>query len=306
VNALDHLSPEAKFLLAVGLTFVAGFVFIALGQLSSARRVPDVWRQFRIQILVTTWMVVPAFLGGPAFHGAILLMAAVASWELFGILETLGLTPHKRIGVLMSVAYCVLALVPDVSWLYAAPVLSALAMLASPVLGSGLQGSYASAAATLLGSFYPGLCLAFAARLDWLGNRFGDFVFLYAVLEVNDVFAFLFGKYLGRARLAPLLSPNKTRIGSAGGLLCACLGGAVFAPVLLSTSPYYGAALGLVLGVIGQIADLTASAIKRQAGVKDYADTVPTQGGILDLYDAFIFAAPLWFIFRAHLVPNTL
>jgi phosphatidate cytidylyltransferase len=58
--------------------------------------------------------------------------------------------------------------------------------------------------------------------------------------------------------------------------------------------------------VIGQIADLTASAIKRQAGVKDYADTVPTQGGILDLYDAFIFAAPLWFIFRAHLVPNTL
>src|SRR5262249_53343208 len=153
--------------------------------------------------------------------------------------------------------------------LAAAPVVLAVGLLSAPVLGAALEGAFVSAAATLLGTLYPGLCLSFAARLGGLGNRFGDFVYLYAVLELNDACAFLFGKYLGKRRLAPTLSPNKTRGGSIGGLCCAVAGGAGLAPVLIGLRPVHGAVLGAVLGATGQIADLAASAIKRQAGVKD-------------------------------------
>lgn len=285
------------FLAIVAGIFVAGAVFIGLAEIFGSRSVTEIWRIYRVQLAVTAWMVVPVWLGGPWFAGAMLLTATVCSWEVFDVLTRMGHRPLRRLGVAVSVGYCGLALAGEPDWLAAAPVLLAVGLLSTPVLGASLEGAYAGAASTLLGTLYPGLFLSFAARLGDLGNRFGDFVYLYAVLELNDACAFLFGKYLGKRRLAPALSPNKTRGGSIGGFCCAVAGGAGLAPVLIGLHPVHGAVLGAALGVTGQIADLAASAIKRQASVKDYSNVIPTQGGVLDLYDSFIFAAPLWFIF---------
>jgi phosphatidate cytidylyltransferase len=286
------------FLAIVLSLFVVGGIFIAVAERLQTRRVTEIWRIYRVQFVVTAWMVVPAWLGGPWFVGAILVMAAVSSWELFDVLLRMKLRPLRYVGVAASVGYCVLGLAGQSEWLAAAPIILAVALLGAPVLGVvALEGAFVGAATTLLGTLYPGLFLSFAARLGDLGNRFGDFVYLYAVLEINDACAFLFGKYLGKRRLAPTLSPNKTRGGSIGGLCCAIAAGAGLAPVLIGLGPVHGAVIGAVLGVTGQIADLAASAIKRQAGVKDYSNLVPTQGGMLDLYDSFIFAAPLWFMY---------
>lgn len=289
--------PKTFFAIVVGL-FAVGGMLIGAAELLLTRRVPEIWRIYRVQLVVTAWMVVPAWLGGLWFAGAILVMAAVSSWELFDVLVRMKLRPLRRVGVAASVGYCVLGVAGQSDWLAAAPILLAVGLLSAPVLGVvALEGAFVSAAATLLGTLYPGLFLSFAARLGELDNRFGDFVYLYAVLEINDACAFLFGKYLGKRRLAPTLSPNKTRGGSIGGLCCAIAGGAGLAPILIGLGPLHGAVIGAVLGVLGQIADLSASAIKRQAGVKDYSNLIPTQGGMLDLYDSFIFAAPLWFMY---------
>lgn len=292
------MQADFKMFFAIAASlFVVGAMVIGLAELFLARKITEIWRIYGVQLAVTSWMVVPAWLGGAWFAAAMLVVAAVASWEVFSVLGRMRLRPRRYLGVAASVVYCALGLAGQPDWLAAAPVILAIGLLSAPVLGAVLEGAFVSAAVTLLGTLYPGLFLAFAVRLDDLGNRFGDFVYLYAVLELNDACAFLFGRYLGKRRLAPTLSPNKTRGGSIGGLCCAVAGGAGLAPVLIGLSPGHGAVIGAALGVTGQVADLVASAIKRQAGVKDYSNIVPTQGGVLDLYDSFIFAAPLWFMY---------
>lgn len=296
-------SAEAKatVMVVVVLAFALGGLLLAVGEAWTGRVGPRVWRTFVSQLGVSACMLVPLFLGDVWFRAAILVIAVVASQEMFAALERLEARPFRRTGIAVSLGYCVLAWSGQGDWLGAVVLGVALVLLLVPVLTNRLEFAFQRAAATLLGSLCPGLCLAQALRIPERGNGFGDIMFMYVVIEATNAFAFVAGKYLGRRKLRPLLSPNKTIAGSVGGLCAGIVAGALLSKLEPRLS-FYGCVLAAaLLAVFAQLADLIASAIKRQANIKDFS-ALTVQGGALDLYDSFILVAPLWRFMLGHSV----
>jgi phosphatidate cytidylyltransferase len=117
-------------------------------------------------------------------------------------------------------------------------------------------------------------------------------LFLVAVIWGTDIGAYLAGRLIGGAKMAPRISPGKTWSGAVGGLIIGGFCGAILAggfhfvaiPALLT---------GFLLSIFAQAGDLLESAIKRHLGVKDSGNTIPGHGGLFDRLDGFLAAAPL-------------
>jgi phosphatidate cytidylyltransferase len=119
-------------------------------------------------------------------------------------------------------------------------------------------------------------------------------VFLVLVVQMSDVLQYVWGKSIGRHRVAPSISPNKTWEGLIGGTLSATALGAA----LWWVTPFSAAAAALmafVLTVMGFAGGLIMSAIKRDRGVKDFGTMIGGHGGVLDRIDSLCFAAPVFF-----------
>ena len=117
-----------------------------------------------------------------------------------------------------------------------------------------------------------------------------------AVIASCDVAAYFVGRHVGGPRLAPLISPNKTRSGAIGGAA-----GAVLASLLIATmswlSPVEAIAGGVVLAVLAQAGDLFESALKRRVGVKDSGRLIPGHGGFLDRFDGYLLTLPAVYLY---------
>lgn len=165
------------------------------------------------------------------------------------------------------------------------------------------------ASITVFGVLYLGFLFPFASlvREMAMGEFFVWLIFISA--WGTDTCAYFAGSFLGKNKLAPALSPNKTIEGAAGGVIGAALLGFVYAFVY---GTYYNNAimpylfvipLVTALGsVVAQFGDLSASTIKRTLKVKDFGYILPGHGGILDRFDSVLFTAPfiymaLYFIF---------
>jgi phosphatidate cytidylyltransferase len=118
--------------------------------------------------------------------------------------------------------------------------------------------------------------------------------FLALVTQLSDVFQFVFGKWLGRRRIAPKVSPNKTWGGFLGGIATATfLGGGLW--WITPFEPLEAALLALLVALSGFAGDLSMSAIKRDRGVKDFGTLLEGHGGVMDRMDSLSFAAPVFF-----------
>ncbi|MBN9121952.1 MAG: phosphatidate cytidylyltransferase [Planctomycetes bacterium] len=120
------------------------------------------------------------------------------------------------------------------------------------------------------------------------------------VPKCNDIGAFFTGTFLGRHKMTPVLSPKKTWEGIAGGTLTGAVVavGLSFAAPVFRGGPLEAIAFGLVVGTAGVLGDLAESLVKRDCQVKDAAKSIPGFGGVLDVVDSVLFAAPvayLWF-----------
>lgn len=119
-------------------------------------------------------------------------------------------------------------------------------------------------------------------------------LFLAVVVQGSDVLQYLWGKTVGRHRIAPTVSPNKTWEGFAGGVLSAtALGAALW--WLTPFTPWQAGALALVSCLLGFVGGLVMSSLKRDRGIKDFGALIPGHGGILDRMDSLVFAAPVFF-----------
>ena len=119
---------------------------------------------------------------------------------------------------------------------------------------------------------------------------------IFIMIWVNDSFAYLVGKTLGRHKLYPAVSPKKTIEGSMGGLvftLTAAFFLGKYAPVINTTQWLI---LAMVVVVTGGLGDLIESKLKRVAGVKDSGAILPGHGGMLDRLDSLVFAAPFAYL----------
>lgn len=126
----------------------------------------------------------------------------------------------------------------------------------------------------------------------------GWFLFALLITWMSDTFAYLVGKSVGRTKLIPRVSPNKTVEGALGGLAAAGIT-AVLVVVLfgLPMNPFIAAGLGVILGALGMLGDLFESQLKRRAGVKDSGNAIPGHGGFLDRIDALIWVLLATFAF---------
>jgi len=119
-------------------------------------------------------------------------------------------------------------------------------------------------------------------------------LFLAVVVQGSDVLQYLWGKTMGRHRIAPTVSPNKTWEGFVGGVLSAtALGAALW--WLTPFTPWQAGVLALVSCLLGFLGGLVMSSLKRDRGIKDFGALIPGHGGILDRMDSLIFAAPVFF-----------
>jgi phosphatidate cytidylyltransferase len=123
---------------------------------------------------------------------------------------------------------------------------------------------------------------------DWL------FLTIFATFG-SDSAAFFVGRFFGKHKLAPAISPKKTREGAAGGLIGAVLVSLFFLlPTPVQLSSYINwwqiVILGVLVSIFGQLGDLVESLLKRNTGVKDSGNLFPGHGGMLDRMDSIIFA----------------
>ena len=126
-------------------------------------------------------------------------------------------------------------------------------------------------------------------------------VFLVVVVQASDVLQYIWGTLLGRRRIAPRVSPNKTWEGFVGGTVSAvALGTALWWATPFT--PLQAGALALLVALLGFAGGLILSAVKRDRGVKDYGTLVRGHGGVLDRLDSLCFAAPAFFFIARQLV----
>ena len=152
---------------------------------------------------------------------------------------------------------------------------------------------------------YLGLLPSFLTQLRWLNvdkPLVGTMALALAIFvpKVCDIGAYFTGRFLGRHKMAPVLSPKKTWEGAAGGLLAA-IAISVALDRVTAVSPLHGDLLlemgfGLSMGIVSMLGDLAESMIKRDCGHKDASQAVPGFGGILDVVDSVIFPAPLAYL----------
>ena len=126
-------------------------------------------------------------------------------------------------------------------------------------------------------------------------------IFLIFITETSDVFQYVWGKWLGRHKIIPSVSPNKTWEGFVGGMATVGLLG-ILLRFLTPFSLIEAFLVAVGIGIAGFFGGATMSAIKRDYGVKDFGQLIPGHGGMLDRVDSLCYAAPLFFhyVYYAH------
>jgi len=166
--------------------------------------------------------------------------------------------------------------------------------------GNSLSTVLPGVAATVLGLLYISLTLGLLVVVQISTTSLGPgkhwIFFLLLVVWFGDTGAYYVGRALGRHPLASLISPKKTIEGAVGGLVGNVLAAFVGRQILLPEARLHQLlAVSIVLGVVSQIGDLSESALKRGAGVKDSSNLLPGHGGMLDRIDGVLFASPVMF-----------
>ncbi len=273
-----QLAWIAATLLLCGLVVLAGLMLTPRGRPLAQSLVGSAG-----SLVLTMIVLFAAFLGGAWVLGAFLIiLAARVGFEA-------GSIGHgARKGVIVSVLAAGAALLA----------------IGSPFAAIGLAGLWMVCFGWLIGlpwregsrfklivefAVYPVLPMALLAY-GAMDEVLGPIVLLaYILIETFDSYALVFGKLFGRRQAFPLLSPRKTVEGLLGGAVFLVLT-VVFLASVLDGSMLGAAALAVVVGALGLVGDLTASRLKRGAGVKDFPVVLGHQGGALDIFDSWIAA----------------
>lgn len=128
----------------------------------------------------------------------------------------------------------------------------------------------------------------------------GLLLYLVILTQLNDVSQYIWGKMLGKRKVVPTVSPNKTVEGLIGGVVTTTVLSVFLAPLLTPMDLKMSVFAGLLIGFLGFIGDVNVSAIKRDLGIKDSGTTIPGHGGILDRVDSLTYTAPVFFHFMVY------
>jgi phosphatidate cytidylyltransferase len=225
----------------------------------------------------------------------------LASLELFTGLQKRGFRPATILAVLGSIAIVPLAFQRgEFAFPFTIAIVTVFTLLwylfevvrARPVV---------NVAVTIMGFVYVGCLGAFAGLLLSYENGVGLILGVVLCVVAYDVVGYLAGSQLGRKRLAPAISPNKTLEGLVGGMVASVFVALVVVKQITPWNDLTDAlALGIVVAVMAPLGDLCESLLKRDIGVKDFGTLLPGHGGVLDRFDALLFCLPaVYYLARA-------
>ena len=271
------------------------------------------WRLISSLVLWGIMLAVVFWLPPTGLYIFMNVVIARAVWEFYVICEAKGLKAFKVWGVIGTVAlisgswffyrrHDVLTLSYDFDSLIL--LIFALGVFIRQFPQKLNPHGIETMAVTLFGLIYVAWLCNFITRVNFATAN-GRFWVMYLVVatKFTDMGAYLIGTTLGRHKMIPRISPNKTWEGTIGGVVFA-VGGSLLCffgitPQLAADGMQWKHAvvLGVLIGVAAVIGDLAESLIKREAGVKDSSTVLPGHGGALDLIDSFLFTAPLLYVY---------
>jgi phosphatidate cytidylyltransferase len=265
----------------------------------------ELWNRYR------TWLALAPLMLGLVLIGPVTTIVGVAVLSLFCYREfarATGLFRERTISVVVVISLLAVFYAVADAWygLFVAltpicvSVIAAIAVLSDRPNGYIQRVGLATLGFLLFGVFLGHLAY-FANDTDYRPL----IMTIVLCVEMNDIFAYLVGRSVGRRKLAPNTSPGKTIGGAVGALvltttLFTLIGHFVFRDDPALSSPVLLITLGALISVAGQLGDLMMSSIKRDLGLKDIGATLPGHGGLLDRFDSLILAAPAAFHFIAY------
>lgn len=254
-------------------------------------------------ILMIAIFVPLLLVGGRTFAIFMTLLALVALYELISIRETkkefpfvikvfaylmvvfFSMTNFKSIEFLYNVDYRVMAFI-------------IFAFLAPMVFINNTKKYNLNDALFLIGSVLF-IGMSFNLLIITRNYDINYIVYILLITTITDTFALFTGKFIGKHKLCPEISPKKTIEGLVGGTFMGVFVATAFYTTVINS---YGSLVVLIfitaiLSLIGQVGDLVFSSIKRYYGKKDFSDLIPGHGGILDRFDSLIFVALAFILF---------
>lgn len=234
-------------------------------------------------------------LGTPFVEIAVALLAVVAVTELF---NATGLSVNKMLLLVAVLGTAGLVTVQCFGVAFFNPAMYAYVVVLFAVYMANMQTVKLKDIAK---TFFITIYIAFLfAHIILVRNMEYGHLLIWLVLIgafVTDTAALFGGKFFGKHKLCPRLSPKKTVEGSIGGIAGCIVGTLVFCLVCrfgfdLEINYGWAVVVGFGASIISQLGDLSASCIKRQFGIKDYGKIFPGHGGVMDRFDSLIFVSP--------------
>jgi phosphatidate cytidylyltransferase len=294
---------RAYVLILVAMLGGAALILAAL-QLLFKKQMSAIWRIYR------SWLVMAPLAALVVFAGRVPFIIGVTLLAIFGFKEFARASGLYRDWWMTGAVYAGIVTVgvaslishprseePGHGWyafFVAVPVFAIAFILLIPILRNRVRGQLQRMSLGMVGFVYVGWMFGHLGFLANAVNAYGYLCYVIFATEVNDIAAFTFGRVFGRHPLRSEISPRKTWEGALGALAVS-----MALPWLLRFSfpffrPWQLILAGLIVGIGGQLGDLSISVIKRDIGAKDMGASIPGHGGILDRIDSLIFVAPLF------------
>lgn len=223
--------------------------------------------------------------GGLYLNIGILIVSLIGVREFYLAIEKINIYPLKYIGYFATV---LIFLNNFYSFINRGFILTISLIISLIIFLFDNNSKLEDVGMTLLGIAYIPFLFSYINKLD--GNVYIWLIFLISF--GTDTFAYLGGKYLGKRKLWPEISPNKTIEGAFTGMVGSVFLTGIFS-YIVDGPLYIILPLAIIVSIISQIGDLIASKIKRSVKLKDYGSIMPGHGGILDRFDSILIATPI-------------
>ncbi len=236
------------------------------------------------------------------FSGLMVIVALIGLYE-YCRMALPGRKIETALAVLSAVPICLAVWSRDFTALLAVLTVAALFFYLVFLFRIGdIRESAGETALLVLGLFYVPFLMSHLGLLRMMPHGIQWIFLMMVIVMAGDTGAYYVGSTVGKRKLYPIVSPNKSVEGSLGGLMGSMVGAFIAKATFFSDlSAFDCVATSLLLGGLGQLGDLFESMLKRSFGVKDSGRIFPGHGGMLDRLDSILFAAPAAFLYANYL-----
>jgi phosphatidate cytidylyltransferase len=292
------------YLWIIFVSLLGGGIVLGILHFGLKKNLGAIWSTYR------SWLIIAPLGLAVVFAGRVPTIVGVTLLAIFGFKEFARASGLYRDWWMTGAAYAGIITVgiaslmphprgeePGTGWygfFVAVPVFAIALILIVPILRNRARGELQRMSLAIVGFVYIGWMFGHLGFFANAMNAYGYLLYIVFATELNDVAAFTFGRLFGRHPLRSEISPKKTWEGALGALAISMI-----LPWLLRFSfPEFTAwqliLAGLIVGIGGQLGDLSISVIKRDIGTKDMGALIPGHGGLLDRIDSLIYVAPLF------------